>query len=121
MPFLSELSAAGWSIWPFDAVRLPAAIEIYPRVLTGAVRKSCRPCRILYLEERYPNLSRDMFDLAVSTEDAFDAAVSALVMEGHGPTFHALRQAVDATEAIEGRIWNAPAEVWVSSRRCPVH
>jgi hypothetical protein len=32
-----------------------------------------------------------------------------------------LLQAADAIEAIEGRIWHAPGDVWVSSRRCPIH
>src|SRR5688572_2860177 len=60
MPFLQVLLAAGWSIWPFMTTRLPMAIEIYPRLLTGDVRKSCTRCRKLYLNERYPELAREM-------------------------------------------------------------
>lgn len=121
MPFLGALSDAGWSIWPFTASGLPMAIEIYPRLLTGAVRKSCRGCRKLYLDERYPELAREMFDLATSTEDAFDAAISALVMAEYSHSLVKLPQALDAIEVIEGRIWNAPGAVWVAKSRCPLH
>lgn len=121
MPFLRVLSDAGWSIWPFTTTGLPMAIEIYPRLLTGAVRKSCRACRKLYLDERYPELTREMFDLATSTEDAFDAAVSALVMAEHSRSLNELPKALDAIEVIEGRIWNAPSAIWVAKSTCSLH
>lgn len=121
MPFLQELANAGWSIWPFTATGFPMAVEIYPRLLTGAIRKSCKACRELYLNERYPDLTREMFIRAASTEDAFDAAVSALVMVKHWRTLAEQPRAVDAIEAIEGRIWNAPSAAWVSKHRCPRH
>ncbi|MFN0007511.1 MAG: hypothetical protein ACKVXR_06340 [Planctomycetota bacterium] len=106
MPFLPELRAAGFSIWPFDPPRLPMIVEIYPRWLTGSVRKTSAIARALHLASRFRDLDPALADLAASTEDAFDAAVSALRMAEHASAFVELPQARDDVEALEGGIWS---------------
>ena len=105
MATLSVLHRAGFSIWPFDPPALPRVVEIYPRLLTGPVIKSDRHARERYLAARYASLDPEMRRLTASTEDAFDAAVSALVMSEHADELSALPPAADARERIEGRIW----------------
>lgn len=99
-PVLRRLRAAGFSVWPFDPPRLPAAVEIFPRLLTGPVVKSRRDAREAYLRARgWPA------EAAVS-EDAFDAAVSALVMSRHAAALAALPDECDPVTRREGRIWS---------------
>jgi len=99
------LSDADFSIWPFDPVRLPAVVEIYPRLLTGEVVKSRPEARDVYLRGNYPGLSHAAKVEAASSEDAFDAAVSALVMWEHREELLDLKQAADQTVLREGWIW----------------
>ena len=106
MPCLRELRAAGFAVWPFDRPRFPLLVEIYPRWLTGRVRKSSRIARALHLASRFPGLPSALEDAAAASEDAFDAAVSALRMAAAAPAFAELAAARDATEALEGRIWS---------------
>jgi len=80
-------------------------IEIYPRLMTGPVNKSDPGARATYLEAHYASLDPNMRRLAASAEDAFDAAVSALVMSAHADQLAALPPAADEQERIEGRIW----------------
>lgn len=104
MPCLSKLREAGYSIWPFDPPRLPMIVEIYPRYLTGPVVKRDAVARRLYLahyEAEIGGFARE----AASSEDAFDAAVSALVMERHADEFSRLEGPSDRTSRLEGRIW----------------
>ena len=105
MPLLRRLRAAGFSVWPFDAPALPLVVEIYPRLLTGAVNKSSFACRVNFLRERYPHVDARLGMQAVSSDDAFDAAVSALVMSAHPRGFGRLRQARDPVTVLEGAIW----------------
>jgi hypothetical protein len=106
MPYLAELQDAGFSIWPFDPPRLPMVVEIYPRYLTGAVEKSSRIARALYLEARHAREPRELLDLAASSEDAFDAAVSALCMQRFARDFPRLvRTPRTPADVLEGRIW----------------
>jgi len=71
----------GFAIWPFDApARPPVAIEIWPRTFTGPVVKSDAAARATHLDLHLPELAPDLRDAAVGSEDAFDAAVSAVVM-----------------------------------------
>jgi hypothetical protein len=106
MPWLRELQDAGISIWPFDRPRLPLAVEIYPRYLTGAVNKSSAAARSLYLQARYARECRAVLDPAASSEDAFDAAVSAACMQRFARDFARLaRERPRALDRIEGRIW----------------
>jgi hypothetical protein len=98
-PLLRRLRAEGFAIWPFDPPRRPLALEIFPRLLTGPVIKSRRAERERYLRERgWPARAAD-------TEDAFDAAVSALVMSRQAARLAALAAEEDPVIRREGRIW----------------
>src|SRR5690606_27772025 len=81
------------------------AIEIYPRLLTGPVKKSSQEDRERYLSSGYPEISSEQLHQAASSEDAFDAAVSAVIMARHEDQVRSLRQATDPTTLLEGRIW----------------
>lgn len=111
MPLLLELRRAGFSIWPFDPPRLPMVVEIYPRLLTGAVRKSNAEERLRYLEgPRFAALPKAVRRAAAGSEDAFDALVSALAMAEHAAEFCCLGQATEPVERLEGRIWRPEAK-----------
>lgn len=105
MPQLSRLRAAGFAIWPFHGGGTPVAVEIYPRLLTGAVVKSSAAARRAYLGTRFPDLDPADAAVAASTEDAFDAVVSALVMDRHRGELLRLGGPRDQLEALEGRVW----------------
>jgi hypothetical protein len=105
MPILHRLSERGFRIWPFDAVGFPLAVEIYPRLLTGPVRKSSARHRAAELGRRFPQLSATQRAVAASSEDAFDAAISALQMAKQAHEFANLAQARDPVDLLEGRIW----------------
>jgi hypothetical protein len=78
MQALHQLATAGFRIWPFDPPALPLVVEIFPRVLTGPVRKNSPSERERYLAT--VPMSTDLRRLAAAGEDAFDAAISAVVM-----------------------------------------
>jgi len=106
MPYLAQLRDAGFAIWPFDRPRLPMLVEIYPRYLTGAVDKSSAIARALYLQARHAHESREILELAQSSEDAFDAAVSAASMQRFARDFERLgRTRRSGRDRCEGRIW----------------
>lgn len=105
MPVLHRLADAGFRIWPFDAPGWPLVVEIYPRILTGQVVKSSRDDRAAFLARRYPSLGGDLLARAVSSDDAFDAAVSALVMAEHVESLSALPVTNDRQALLEGLIW----------------
>jgi len=107
MATLHHLSTRGFSIWPFDPPTWPRVIEIYPRLLTGSVRKSSTERREAYLSARGIRAAQGLLDRAASTEDAFDAAVSALVMWEHATELVQLPQATDGITLLEGAIWYA--------------
>jgi hypothetical protein len=101
MGALHRLASAGFRIWPFDLSGLPLVVEIFPRVLTGPVRKNSPSERERYLGTvpMRPDLGR----LAAASEDAFDAAVSALVMAARVEELRALPAAPGYE--VEGEIW----------------
>ena len=106
MPYLRDLQDAGFAIWPFDRARLPMVVEIYPRYLTGPVNKSSAVARALYLQAHHARETREMLALAGSSEDAFDAAVSAACMQRFARDFAWLpRRPRTETDRLEGRIW----------------
>lgn len=108
MPILLRLRDAGFAVWPFDMAGDSTVLEIYPRLFTGAVRKSSAEARAAYLRERYPSLEEHHRRQAEGSEDAFDALVSSLVMDRHRDAFDALPRARDARDLREGRIWLPP-------------
>ena len=106
MPFLARLQDAGFAIWPFDRARLPMVVEIYPRYLTGRVDKSNPVARSMYLQARLRDEPRELVDLAASSEDAFDAAVSCFRMQRCARDFARLaRKPRSARDRREGRIF----------------
>ena len=104
MPFLKRIHDAGFRIWPFDGSQLPLVLEIYPRILTGSVVKSAGEKRAAYLAAKWPDLAPEAASSAIRSEDAFDAAVSALIMAARFTEFYKLPRA-DAVARIEGEIW----------------
>jgi hypothetical protein len=101
MQALDRLAAAGFRIWPFERPALPLVVEIFPRVLTGPVRKN-RPSE----RERYlatVPMPTELRRLGATTEDAFDAAVSAVVMAASMEELRALPDAPGYE--VEGKIW----------------
>ena len=110
MPHLATLRTAGFSIWPFHEVQPPLVIEIYPRLLTGPVNKSDAFAREAYLAQGFPEIDDALAHKAASSEDAFDAAVSAVVMSRHVDEISTLTASRDPTALIEGRIPRAHAE-----------
>lgn len=110
IPVLVRLAEAGFAIWPFDEPDLPLVVEIYPRLLTGDVVKSDPRARLRYLADRFPGVGEENRVLAVASEDAFDAAVSALVMWQHRHELTSLEATRDEVERLEGRIWYPETE-----------
>jgi hypothetical protein len=113
MPMLARLLERGFSIWPFYPPRWPLALEIWPRLLTGPVQKSNRAARRQYVEamgaaSRTEPMSPDVGALAMSSEDAFDAAVSALVLCARLRSLDDLPPSLPAAAGLEGWMWVPP-------------
>jgi hypothetical protein len=111
MPFLERLRTAGFSIWPFSAPGEHTVVEIYPRLLTGVVNKSSREACVENLSA-FPEIGAELRQIAASSEDAFDAAVSALVMWRYREQLLPLPTINDPAVRIEGQIWQ-PTEAAV--------
>ncbi len=112
MPFLLRLREAGFRVWPFESARLDAAkpqpllVEMYTRLLTGAVKKSNPLARKAYLAERsYEGLSRSVLAKALDSEDAFDALVCCMEMVRFRDEFPSLKATRDSTLRLEGITW----------------
>ena len=111
MPCLLALRKAGFNIWPFDPPELPMVVEIYPRLFYGSVKKSSGEQRADFLSG-LEGLDDEQRHRAGSSDDAFDAAVSALAMFERRQELATLPQPADATlpaeTALEGWIFGAP-------------
>jgi hypothetical protein len=114
MPGLIVLREAGFRIWPYDepdVKRAPVVVEIYTRLMTGAVTKSSEVARTAYLAKKrrenalYAGISRGVMVKARASEDAFDALVSAMVMVEHRGEFAGLRKLEDEVFRLEGHTW----------------
>ncbi len=105
MPHLQTLTDHGFSVWPFDQVQPPCAVEIYPRALTGKLKKNRWAARHARLCERFPTQRAPMLERAAGSGDAFDAAVSAIVMAEHQEQLARLPGTTDPDIVIEGRVW----------------
>jgi hypothetical protein len=101
MQALHRLTGAGFRVWPFDPPALPLVVELFPRLLTGPVNKSSPSERERYLEA--VAMPPDLRRLAATSEDAFDAAVSALVMAAGVEDLRALPE--EPAYALDGKIW----------------
>jgi hypothetical protein len=103
---LHRLRSSGFSIWPFDEPGWPRVVEIYPRLLTGPVSKKRRECRAAYLAEQQFYLQPAMRESAERSDDAFDAAVSALRMWVERDDLATLPAVTDPIRRLEGQIWH---------------
>jgi len=104
MPHLLTLTENGFGIWPFSD-GWPRVVEIYPRVLTGPVAKGRWSARHAHLFERLSEQPRDLLERAAGSEDAFDAAVSAVAMSERAAELRALTPSTGPGYGIEGKIW----------------
>ncbi len=117
MPMLMQLHEAGWRVWPFvdaalaDPEPRPLLVEMYTRLMTGAVAKSNAAARKRYLAHRrsvdplFQHVNRAVLKEAQSSEDAFDALVSTLEMVREGEQFPRLRATKDPVLRLEGDTW----------------
>jgi hypothetical protein len=86
-------------------------VEIYPRLLTllaagGPVVKSRHRDRRAVMERCFPEQDPVLRERAAGSDDAFDAAVSALVMARRADHLAALpRIAPDVPARLEGEFW----------------
>jgi hypothetical protein len=117
IPMLHWLREKGFRIWPFDASGLregkPLLVEIYPRLLTGEVRKGNRDERRKYLARKqkmsaaYASLAREAVAKAQQSEDAFDALISVMEMTARRDGFLSMKRATAAMTLLEGAVWGA--------------
>ena len=105
IPHLRRLRAAGFSIWPFDPAGPATVLEVYPRLLTGPVCKSSRQERARYVAEAGWPIAPSFEAAVIGSEDAFDAAISALVMDNHRAELAALGPSADPRTLLEGDVW----------------
>jgi hypothetical protein len=106
MPCLATLAERhGFHVWPFDPPGWPRAVEIYPRALTGRLDKGRFRCRRAHLRRHFVDQDPLLLERAAGSEDAFDAAVSALRMAEHVRELERLPPATDELERLEGRVW----------------
>jgi hypothetical protein len=101
MALLPTLAEA-YAIWPWE-VGPHVALEIYPRLLTGPVVKSSASARVAYLRRDHGDQAPALLAHAATSEDAFDAAVSALAMAAAADELRAL--SADPQKRREGAIW----------------
>ncbi len=108
MPHLLRLREAGFGIWPFDPPSRWTVVEIYPRLLTGAVHKRNGEHRARYLGESPWSVPGPFASAIGASEDAFDSAISALVMSRHSDQLASLPQTADPLTILEGDVWRPP-------------
>jgi hypothetical protein len=102
MALLPQLAEA-YAIWPW-AVGPRVALEIYPRAFTGPVNKSSWAERHRWLFARHERQQpHDLLERAAGSEDAFDAAASALAMAAGREELRALT--AQPRWRREGSIW----------------
>jgi hypothetical protein len=117
MPFLLRMWKSGFRVWPYESARLssvepkPLLVEMYTRLMTGAVAKSNPEARNRYLAARkktdalYAELKRGVLQKAQTSEDAFDALVSCLEMVRWRAEFAKLTATKDKVLRLEGITW----------------
>ena len=117
MQMLERLHDAGFRVWPLESSAVdakrsrPLVVEMYTRLMTGAVAKSNAEARKRYLAAKrkldslYANLGRTVLAKAQGSEDAFDALVSVIEMARHVEEFGGLRATRDPELRREGLTW----------------
>jgi len=89
----------------------PLLVEMYTRLLTGAVKKSNPVARQEYLlakkrsDGAYGLLSRGVMAKALGSEDAFDALVCCMEMVRWRGEFMGLKKTRDEVLLLEGITW----------------
>jgi hypothetical protein len=107
MRHLVDLERAGFNIWPFDA-GLPLVVEIYPAALADFKGKG-DPQAIAEAVKENRAIGRDLKAHAACSQDAFDAAMSALRMAHWATAFAELAPAPKQSRYfLEGQIWMPP-------------
>ena len=109
-PVLAALRNAGFAIWPFDEPGTRTVVEVWPRACTGPVVKSSWEARRAYVDSRHPALPSRLRDAAIASEDAFDAAITALVMAAHVDDLCALTMPRHEAAPLEGWVWSPPTD-----------
>lgn len=107
MRHLAQLAKAGFAIWPFDQPGWPLVVEIYPQLFTpmGLV-KSRHLERRVHLTHTFPDQNPVLLERAAGSDDAFDAAISALAMARHLDELENPRPFPSGSpQLIEGCIW----------------
>jgi hypothetical protein len=117
MTMLERLHDAGFRVWPLEKAALdakrsrPLLVEMYTRLMTGAVAKSNPEARRKYLAAKrktdalYALLGRAVVAKAQGSEDAFDALVSVIEMARHAEEFGGLKATRDPELRREGLTW----------------
>ena len=117
MQMLERLHDAGFRIWPLEAAAIdakrprPLLVEMYTRLMTGAVAKSNPDARRKYLSAKrktdalYALLGRTVLAKAQGSEDAFDALVSVIEMVRHAEEFGGLKATRNRELRREGLTW----------------
>jgi hypothetical protein len=117
IPFLLTLWESGFRVWPFESALLagkeprPLLVEMYTRLMTGAVTKSNEGARRAYLaakrkaDDLYGGISRGVLAKAYASEDAFDALVSVVEMVRYKGEFAGLKATKDEVLRLEGITW----------------
>ncbi|MDL5154547.1 DUF429 domain-containing protein [Actinomycetospora termitidis] len=112
MALLGAWRREGIGVWPLDAAPGPRGVlvvEVYPRAMTGPVVKSSATARATHVGAD-PRIPVALRPAVVASEDAFDAAFSALGMAGHAAELASLPALTDPTSVLEGRMWLPPGE-----------
>jgi hypothetical protein len=117
MTMLERLHDAGYRIWPLENAAIdakvprPLLVEMYTRLMTGAVAKSNPEARKTYLSAKrktdalYAMLGRAVLRKAQDSEDAFDALVSVIEMARHADEFGGLKATRNPELRREGLTW----------------
>ena len=113
MPCLLRLWESGFRVWPFEGAEdgRPLLVEMYTRLLTGAVKKSNAAARKAYLKDRkkldplYAALSRSVIAKAEGSEDGFDALVCCIEMVRWQGEFAGLKATAEPQLRLEGITW----------------
>ncbi len=117
MQMLERLHDAAFRVWPLEGSAIdakrpkPLLVEMYTRLMTGAVAKSNPKARSKYLAAKcktdpvYKTVGRAVMAKAKSSEDAFDALVSVLEMARYADEFAKLKATRDQELRREGLTW----------------
>lgn len=117
MMMLERLHEAGFRVWPLEPSAIeaktprPLVVEMYTRLMTGAVAKSNADARKAYLKQKcaedavYKPIGRAVLRKAQGSEDAFDALVSVMEMARYADEFGRLKATRDPELRREGLTW----------------